>query len=74
MPGITISTIGDLIDNDMWMTAWCPTCKTNVPIDLHRLAEKYGRDESYIVSKTRIRITHAVCGTKSLSRVIGARR
>lgn len=41
---------------------------------LAKLADKYGRDESYIVGETRIRIKCKRCGTKPLSTVISARR
>lgn len=68
----TISTIGDLIDHSFQMWKHCPNreCRRNFQIDLQKLAEKYGRDASYIKADTPIRIKCVVCGASCPDGVI----
>lgn len=73
MPAIDISTIGDLIGQRMTMSAWCPSCKTARPVDLERLAEKYGREASYIRPGSPVRIRCAACGARDLPVTIATR-
>lgn len=72
MPAITVSTIGDLIDRHYSLTAWCQKCG-NREVDLEKLAAKYGRDASYIVGETPIKIVCAECRAGPLRYVISAR-
>jgi hypothetical protein len=59
---LTIDTIGVLIDADYGALLSCPTCGTR-DIDLHRLAEKVGRDWSFIGRRWPIRCR---CGNRDV--------
>lgn len=69
---ITISTIGDLIEHGYTLTAWCKTDGAR-PIDLNKLAERFGRDTTYIRPQSPIRIRCAVCGERMTEWTIAPR-
>ena len=56
------STIGDLIDGGWEYWAVCPSGCPDRRADLQVLADRYGRDASYIHGQTPIRIRCARCG------------
>lgn len=48
MSGITVRTLGDLIDQGYGLNGSCYPCKRYEPIDLHALAKRLGRDFVFI--------------------------
>jgi hypothetical protein len=62
---ITISTVGDLLDRAYQFWASCPSGCPPRQVDLQAVAEKYGRDESYIRGESRIRFRCSRCGAVS---------
>lgn len=61
---IVLSTIADLIEGEMHVTAWCQTCKDgHRPIDLEQIAARLGRSYEY-TRGFRLRCTK--CGSREV--------
>jgi uncharacterized Zn finger protein len=58
---ITLRTVGDLLDHGYTLSAWCPSCHRFGKVDLHAVAERLGRDRSYLRPSVRYRCKE--CGT-----------
>ena len=59
---ISISTIGDLIANGFGLNAHCEACNRYAPVNLYRLARRYGREVSFVKSESPIRLKCSQCG------------
>ena len=59
---ISITTIGDLIQNGFGLNAHCQECDRHAPVNLYRLARKYGRGASFVKSESTIRLSCSRCG------------
>jgi hypothetical protein len=62
MPGSTIETLGDLIDNHHRVSAWCPHFAGFRPLDMNKLIARLGRDWRYI--GRRWPVVRSECGTR----------
>lgn len=65
---ITIATVGDLIDNDIRMHAECRACQHKAWVDLDTVAERVGRDHSYL--RGNLKLTCSACGSRDIASVI----
>ncbi len=75
--GTTISTLADLIDGGYTMHFTCRNrdcLRGTFQVDLQVLADRYGRDASYIRGETKIRIKCALCGRSCRDGIIIPRR
>jgi hypothetical protein len=59
---IRISTIGDLIENGYGLNAHCEACNRHAQVNLFRLADKYGREATFVKSESPIRLKCSRCG------------
>jgi hypothetical protein len=66
----SFSTIGDLIDGGWNLWRVCPKGCPEGKIDLAILAERYGRDATYVRPASPIRIKCARCGVACPSYVM----
>lgn len=64
---ITISTLGDHIDEGHDISAHCGNCGRKVYLNLEMLAEKLGRDHSALVSELGTKLKCSGCGSKQIS-------
>jgi len=62
---VTISTIGDLIDHRMSLTAHCGDCGRSAGVDLEAAAAAFGRDAGYVGGT--LRLTCVACGSRMVS-------
>ena len=72
MPGPTICTLGDLIDNHHGVGAWCPGGHGSRPLDMAVLIARLGRDWRYV--GRRWPICCAVCGSRLQVTIAGDQR
>lgn len=68
---VVISTIGDLLDHDMVMTAHC-RCGHNADVDLEAVAVRLGRDAPF-VAPARLPLVCGACERRDVSITIAAR-
>lgn len=61
---IRLSTIGDLLAYGTGLNGYCRVCKKGRQVDVHALAEKYGREASYIKGETPIKLRCKDCGAR----------
>lgn len=76
--GITLETLGDLIDGGHTIWATCSSCRHSAKLDLHAIAELKGRDWVTINKRwpvkcsacggRRTTVTLIVAGTPGMSR------
>ncbi len=62
---VTISTVGDLIDRRMSLSAHCGVCGRSSRVDLEALAARVGRDAVYVGGA--LRLVCAGCGARDVS-------
>lgn len=67
---VSISTIGDFIDEGMGITAYCGGCGRGQTLDLERLAEKLGRDHGALAGDLKPKLKCARCGSKDMSFIV----
>lgn len=63
-----IQTLGDLLDQQFALDAFCGPCARGFRVDLHDLAEKLGRDHCHL--GVRLPISCAICGDDDLVTLI----
>jgi hypothetical protein len=72
MPGSIIETLGDLIDNDHAVGAWCPGGHGFRPIDMNLLVARLGGVWRYV--GRRWPICCPVCGSRLTAVIRGDQR
>lgn len=64
---ISISTLGDFIDEGMGITAYCDGCHRGQSLDLERLADRLGREHGALARDLKPKLKCARCGSKNIS-------
>jgi hypothetical protein len=76
MRSVSISTLGDLIDQGYTLTASCEAdphnCRHSQEIDLVALAKRLGRDHSYLRQNLSHKLRCSRCGARGPGFVIGS--
>jgi hypothetical protein len=72
MPGTVVQTLGDLVDNDHRVGAWCPGGHGFRPIDMNLLIARLGRDWRFVGRGWPI--VCAVCGSRLMITIAGDQR
>lgn len=67
---ITISTLGDHIDEGNDISAYCDDCGRSTYLNLEKLAEKLGRGHSALVGKLGPKLKCSKCGSKRMSFIV----
>lgn len=72
----TLSTIGDLIDRQHGLSAWCEAtingipCGHTRPLDLEALAKRLGRDHSYLAADLAPKLRCTKCGGRQIGLIL----
>lgn len=64
---ITISTIGDFIDEGYDLFANCSDCGRRTLLPLEKLAERLGRDHGALVGQLGRKLSCSRCGSKNMT-------
>jgi hypothetical protein len=64
---ITIRTLGDLVDRDYALDAWCRHCLRGRRLSIDPLVERMGRDADYLGDALARRLRCEVCGGRDVA-------